>query len=70
MQEGSNAARSEAIRRIKDNTVRYLRAGRTPITVDDAQVQHKSLRGFNDRNIGRLLIPAESLHEWDMDPDA
>lgn len=69
MQEGCNAARSEAIKRIKDNTIRYLTAGRTPIKVD-ALVEHKALRGLNDRNIGRLLIPAEELHEWDADPDA
>jgi hypothetical protein len=69
MQEGSNAARSEAIKRIKDNTAKYLRAGGTPVMVNDEQVQHKALRGFNDRNIGRLLIPADDLHEWDRDPD-
>jgi hypothetical protein len=69
MQEGCNAARSEAIKRIKDNTIKYLKAGRTPIRVGD-QVEHKALRGLNDRDIGRLLIPADSLHEWDEDPDA
>jgi hypothetical protein len=69
MQEGCNAARSEAIKRIKDNTIRYLAAGRTPIKVD-AQVEHKALRGLNDHNIGRLLIPAQDLHEWETDPDA
>jgi hypothetical protein len=69
MQEGCNAARSETIKRIKDNTIRYLAAGRTPIKVD-AVIEHKALRGLNDRNIGRLLIPAEDLHEWDADPDA
>jgi hypothetical protein len=69
MQEGCNAARSEAIKRIKDNTIKYLAAGPTPIKVD-AQVEHKALCGLNDRNIGRLLIPAEALHEWDADPDA
>lgn len=69
MQEGVNASRSEAIKRIKDNTIRYLAAGRNPIKVDQL-VEHKALRGLNDRNIGRLLIPAEDLHEWDADPDA
>ena len=70
MQDGCNSARSEAIKRIKDNTVKYLAAGRTPIAVNEAQVRHKTLRGLNDRAIGRLLIPADDLHEWDMDPDA
>jgi hypothetical protein len=69
MQEGCNAARSEAIKRIKDNTIKYLAAGPTPINVD-AHVEHKALRGLNDRNIGRLLIHAEALHQWDEDPDA
>jgi hypothetical protein len=67
MQDGCNAARSEAIRRIKDNTVKYLGSGRTPIVVD-AQVDYKALRGLNDPNTGRLLIPADSLEEWDEDP--
>ena len=68
MQEGCNAACSKVIKHIKDNTIKYLKAGWTPITVDD-QVEHKALRGLNDYNIGCLLIPAESLHEWDKDPD-
>jgi hypothetical protein len=62
-------ARSKAIRRIKDNTVKYLAAGPRPIKVDP-QIKDKALRGFNDPNLGRLLIPAEDLHEWDVDPDA
>jgi hypothetical protein len=63
-------ARSEAIRRIKDNTVRYLTAGRTPIRVDpNWQVMDKALHGLNDPVIGRLLIPAEDLLEWDADPE-
>ncbi|KAF8496387.1 hypothetical protein F5888DRAFT_1634920 [Russula emetica] len=69
MQEGCNAARSEAIKRVKDNTIRYLAAGRTPVEVD-AHLKHKVLRGLNDPHIGRLLIPAEDLSEWDTDPDA
>lgn len=68
MQDGCNAARSEAIKRIKDNTIRYLAAGRTPIIVT-AQVDHKALRGLFDPKIGRLIIPAEDLKEWDADPD-
>jgi len=70
MQEGSNTACSEAIRRIKDNMIKYLAAGRTPIQVNIRQVQHKALRGLHNRNIGCLLIPAEDVHEWDADPDA
>jgi hypothetical protein len=69
MQEGCNAAHSEAIKWIKDNTTQYLAAGWTPIKVD-AQVEHKALRGLNDCNIRCLLIPAQDLHEWKMDPDA
>ena len=69
MQDRCNLACSEAIRRIKDNTVRYLAAGRTPIRVD-THVEHKALRGLNDHNIGCLVIPATDLHEWDRDPDA
>jgi hypothetical protein len=69
MQDGCNASRSEAIKWIKDNTVKYLTAGHTPIRVD-GQVEHKALRGLNDPNIGRLLIPADTLHEWDADPNA
>ncbi|KAF8490647.1 hypothetical protein F5888DRAFT_1637981 [Russula emetica] len=68
MQEGCNAARSEAIKRVKDNTIRYLAAGRTPVEVD-AHLEHKVLCGLNDPHIGRLLIPAEDLSEWDVDPD-
>jgi len=69
MQEGCNAARSEAIKRIKENTIKYLAAGKTPIQVDVQQVQHKALRGLNERNIGRLLIPASELEDWDADPE-
>ena len=68
MQEGCNAARSENIRRIKDNTTRYLAAGQTPVRVGE-HTNHKALRGLNDENIGRLIIPVEDLHEWDQDPD-
>ena len=68
MQVGWNSACSEAIRRIKDNTVRYLAAGRTPVRVD-MHVEHKALWGLNDHNIGHLVIPATDLHEWERDPD-
>jgi hypothetical protein len=70
MQDGCNAARSEIIKRIKDNTGRYLRAGRTPVEVDDTQIQHKPLRGLNNCNIGRLIIPADDVREWDLNPDS
>jgi hypothetical protein len=69
MQDGCHAARSEAIKRIKDNTIRYLTAGQRPVKVDE-RVRYKPLRGLNDPDIGRLLIPAQDLHEWDRDPDA
>ena len=68
MQDGCNAARSEVIRRIKDNMAKYLRAGRVPVIIN-AHLEHKALRGLNDPHIGRLIIPAEDLHEWDADPD-
>lgn len=69
MQEGYNAARSNAFKHIKDNTVNYLASGPKPIKVD-AHIKHKGLHGLNDPNIGRLIIPAKELHEWDTDPDA
>lgn len=69
IQDGCNAARSEAIKRIKDHAIRYLAAGRVPVTIN-AQVHHKELRGLNDSEIGRLLIPAQEVHQWDLDPDA
>lgn len=61
-------ARSEAIRRVKDNTIRYLAAGETPVMVDP-QSNNKALRGLNSVEFGRLLIPAEELGEWDADPE-
>jgi hypothetical protein len=30
----------------------------------------KASRGLNHQDIGRLIIPAEDLAEWDADPDA
>lgn len=69
MQGGCNAARSEAIRRIKLNTVAYLAAGRKPVKIDFG-IKDKSLCGLNSPELGRLLIPAEKLRDWDTDPDA
>ncbi len=69
MQDGCNAARSDAIKRIKEHTISYLASGRMPIKVDP-QVKHKVLRGLTDHDIGRLLIPAEDLEDWDADRDA
>ena len=69
MQEGCNAARSEAIKRIKENTAKYLTAARVPVKVDP-RTEHKALRGLNDPDFGRLIIPASELHEWEADPDA
>jgi hypothetical protein len=63
MQESCNAARSDTIKRIKDNTTAYLNAGQTPIIVDEVQIREKPLRGFNNPEIGRLLVPAEDVHE-------
>jgi hypothetical protein len=70
MQFGSNMARSEVIRRIKDNMVKYLAAGRRPVRLDpNWKSSDKALHGLNHPVIGRLLIPADDLPEWDADPD-
>jgi hypothetical protein len=69
MQEGCSSARSDTIRRIKDNTGKYLGAGPIHVKVDYSQIQYKALRGLNDSNIGRLLIPADQLYEWDLNPE-
>ena len=69
MQNRCNSAHFKAIKHIKDNTVKYLAAGQTPITVNKVQVKHKMLHGLNNRTIGCLLIPADNLHGWDMDPN-
>jgi hypothetical protein len=70
MQVGSNMARSEAIRRIKDNMIKYLAAGQRPLKVDpDWQSSNKALHGLNHPLIGHLIIPAANLSEWDADPD-
>ena len=69
MQGGCSVARSESIRRIKQNIVVYLGAGRKPVQID-TQMKDKSLRGLNHPQIGRLLVPAEHLLDWDEDPDA
>lgn len=64
-------ARSEAIRRIKDNLARYLAAGGNPVLISPhLQGMDKASRGLNHQDIGRLIIPAEDLAEWDADPDA
>jgi hypothetical protein len=63
-------ARSETIKRIKDNMVRYLVAGQNPVLVDvHWQARGRGSSGINDPDIGRLLIPADDLPEWDADPD-
>jgi hypothetical protein len=63
IQDGCNSARSEAIKRIKDNTVKYLKAGPAPITVDKDQIQHKALRGLNDATSGAYLsLPKASIN--------
>lgn len=69
MQEGCNAAWSEAIKCINDNMIRYLTAGWTSIKVDTL-VKHKALHSLNNCNIGCWLIPMEDLHKWDVDPNA
>ena len=68
MQGGCNMARSEAIRRIKQNMIVYLAAGRNPLRFD-SQSKDKSSRGLNHPITGRLLIPAEYVLDWDADPD-
>jgi len=47
---------------------KYLTAGRVPVKVD-LRTEHKALRGLNDPDFGRLIIPASELHEWEADPD-
>jgi hypothetical protein len=69
IQCGCNASRSEAIKRVKENTIKYLAAGQSPIILS-AQINHKELHGLNDPIIGRLIIPVEDVEEWDQDPDA
>ena len=69
MQGGCSMARSEAIRRINQNTAMYLAAGPNPVKFDP-QVKDKSLRGLNNPDIGRLFIPAKDVLKWDEDPDA
>lgn len=69
MQGGCNAARSEALGRIKQNTFAYLAAGQKPVKID-LRARDKSLRGLNSPEIGRLIIPAEYILDWDADPDA
>jgi hypothetical protein len=68
MQGGCNTARSESINRIKQNMVMYLAAGRNPV-IFDLQAKDKSSCGLNNTHIGRLLIPAQDVLEWDVDPD-
>jgi hypothetical protein len=68
IQGGCSLARSESIRRVKQNMVVYLGAGRKPVKID-TQIMDKSLRGLNHPQIGHLLIPAEHLLKWDEDPD-
>jgi hypothetical protein len=64
-------ARSEAVRRIKENMPRYLAAGQRPVNVGQHwKSSDKSMRGLNDPQFGRLLIPAGDLAEWNLDPDA
>jgi hypothetical protein len=70
MQVGCNTARSETIKRIKDNMVRYLAAGQNPVMVKvHWQARGKRMIGINDPDVSRLLIPAEDLQEWDEDPE-
>ena len=69
MQGGCNTARSEAIRRIKQNAAIYLAAGRNPVKIG-SQIRDKSTLGLNNPLTGRLIIPADRLLEWDTDPEA
>ena len=69
IQHGCSSARSEMTRRIKDNMIRYLGAGQNPVQVEHHVSVYKAFRGLHDPNIGRLLIPAEDLDQWDEDPN-
>lgn len=64
MQKGCNSARSEAVKRINQFTDKYLDSGTRPIKCD-ARTMAKTYRGLNHPQIGRLIIPAEHVVEWD-----
>lgn len=49
--------------------IRYLAAGQKPVIVGD-HISYKALRGLIDPHIGRLLIPAEDVPKWDINPHA
>lgn len=68
MQKGCNAARSDTFKRINQFTDRYLNLGTKPI-ICNAGTTVKMSRGLNHPQIGRLIIPAEQVAEWDEDPE-
>ena len=67
IQKGCNAARSDTFKRINQLTGRYLNSGTRPIHLNKKIVE-KGLHGLNHPQIGRLIIPAKHVAEWDDDP--
>ncbi len=66
MQVGYNMAWSEAIRCVKENTMKYLAVSSKPIKID-SQIKDKGLHGLHDHEFGWLLILADNVEEWDVD---
>jgi hypothetical protein len=68
IQKGCNAARSDTFKRINQFTEKYLNSGTSPIRCNAGSAE-KSSRGLNHPQIGRLIIPAVFVAEWDEDPE-
>ena len=68
MQKGCSTARSDTFKRVNQFTYKYLNSGTRPIQCD-AGGMRKTSRGLNHPQIGRLIIPAKKVAEWDENPE-
>ena len=68
IQRGCNNARSDTFKRVNQFTEKYLNSGSSPVQCD-ARAMAKPSRGLNHPQLGRLIIPAAYVSDWDEDPE-
>ena len=68
MQRGCSTAHSETFKRVNQFMDKYLNSGNRPILCD-ARTIGKTSRGLNHPQIGRLIIPAAYVAEWDKNTE-
>ncbi|KAN0128660.1 hypothetical protein V8E53_013479 [Lactarius tabidus] len=66
IQSRCHSSRAETTRRINSNLIHYLTAGPVPIQCSRLD---KHASPLNHPELGRLIIPARYLRDWDWDPN-